>query len=284
MATAWINANGGASNTYATVTCNAQTLTYSVSRTNAQGTISPYVVMSIRKLPDVCPTSWFWVDGQCVQTAPANRIDQNTFTQKLSTLPDPVASGLAGQGVPLPLQNPQINTNPQYVPLGDPWYDPVTKTWKQTIGIVSPGASMPPGAAVKVGDQKVDPNGTPVPDPNGDPVVTNPDPDPKSVTGDPPIDPCSENPNRLGCLDTGEPDDIDLGKQDINVGITPVSGFGASDATCPADQTYTLRTGQVVSQSFAPVCQMARSFRPVVIGMAWLSAALIFLGIQKRNA
>lgn len=189
-----------------------------------------------------------------------------------SPLPDSVASELAGKGVPLPLQNPLVNTNPQKLPMSDPYYDPVTKKWYRDVLTVSPGADGTQAQAVP-SKEEVDENGEPVKDEEGNPAA------PKEET-----DHCKLNPESLGCMKPGEPEDIDLQNRSVNVAINPVFGFGADNASCPADQTVNLGLGGSVAMSWAPLCQFSSSIRPVVVGVAWLSAALIFLGIARRES
>lgn len=93
---------------------------------------------------------------------------------------------------------------------------------------------------------------------------------------------CQLYPDILACAKFGEaeaPASIDKEKQ---VSINPDSGFGASDGQCPSDLTYTVRTGHTLRFSYQPVCTGLRTFRPVIIGMAWISAVLIFLGIARK--
>lgn len=94
---------------------------------------------------------------------------------------------------------------------------------------------------------------------------------------------CTLHPNALACQELGEPPDSpELEKKDVPVSLTPDAGWGASGATCPADLTYTTHKGIFIKLSWSPVCQMANTFRPVVIGIAWLTAVMLFMGISRR--
>lgn len=94
---------------------------------------------------------------------------------------------------------------------------------------------------------------------------------------------CTLYPDSLACAKFGQAEDpakLDDTKQ---VSITPDSGFGPADGQCPQDLTYTLHlTGTQVRFSYQPVCTGIRTFRPVIIGMAWISGVLIFLGITRK--
>lgn len=97
---------------------------------------------------------------------------------------------------------------------------------------------------------------------------------------------CILHPESMACAKLGEPGEApDLQNKDISASLQPDGGFGPDNGTCPADRTYTTHNGGIpIVFSWAPVCQGAITFRPVVIGMAWLSAVLIFMGITKRSA
>lgn len=97
---------------------------------------------------------------------------------------------------------------------------------------------------------------------------------------------CVLHPESMACAKLGEPGEApELQKKDISVSLQPDSGFGPDNGSCPANRTYTTHNGGIpIVFSWAPVCQGATTFRPVVIGMAWLSAVLIFMGITKRSA
>lgn len=119
-------------------------------------------------------------------------------------------------------------------------------------------------------------------------VTTNPD---GTVTGTsttgvkpPPaadqVDPCTANPTRVGCMDAGTPSDVNLNKRDIQVGATPDSGWGASDAACPAPRTVMV-LGQAVKVDNSLVCKFMSGIRFAVVGVAGLAAALLFLSGLK---
>lgn len=94
---------------------------------------------------------------------------------------------------------------------------------------------------------------------------------------------CTLHPDSIACSQWGEPEDADLEKDERNINITPDGGWGADSGQCPADETVTLRNGTVLTQSWQPVCQTATTFRPLIIGMAWVVAALLALGIHRRS-
>lgn len=94
---------------------------------------------------------------------------------------------------------------------------------------------------------------------------------------------CTLHPDSLACATFGKPDEPEKLDQTKQVSITPDTGFGPQDGTCPADLTYTVHlTGTQLRFSYQPVCTGLRTFRPVIIGMAWISGVLIFLGISRK--
>lgn len=94
---------------------------------------------------------------------------------------------------------------------------------------------------------------------------------------------CTLHPDSLACSTFGKADEPDKLDQTKQVSITPDTGFGPQDGTCPADLTYTVHlTGTQLRFSYQPVCTGLRTFRPVIIGMAWISGVLIFLGITRK--
>jgi hypothetical protein len=91
-----------------------------------------------------------------------------------------------------------------------------------------------------------------------------------------PDDPCTANPDRAGCAKLGTAPDPDaMPGKSVSVSITPETGFGADTGTCPA-MVQTQLVGAV--DPFGLVCTYMSGIRFAVIGIAWIMAALIFLG------
>lgn len=217
-----------------------------------------------------CPVNTTYNNGFCVGTAqlrPATDADWNTINP--ANFPDAAAGELAGKGVPLPLQNPQFDPDPLDVPISDPYVDPSTGKRYQDKARITPQPSSPEVADLRLFKQEVDPNGNPVVDP-----ATNEAKSPEKTDSDP----CKENPDRVGCMEAGEADDIDVQQQNAGSSINPVSVGGA--ATCPADKSVTY-LGKQLTISMQPVCTMAGMVHPVVIAVAWLLAGYILIGAMR---
>ena len=91
---------------------------------------------------------------------------------------------------------------------------------------------------------------------------------------------CEKNPEAAGCLELGSPSEGEaVDESPVGVGsITPVSV--GSSGSCPGD--VTLPKGQVFS--WGPACGFASKLRPILIALAWLSAAFIVLGFTGAKS
>lgn len=93
---------------------------------------------------------------------------------------------------------------------------------------------------------------------------------------------CEENPDVLACQKLGEaPDLIPLEVKEVNIGSMILREL-PSDNSCPAPLTTTIY-GHTISLSFDPLCQYASTFKPLVLSLAWLSAAFIVVGYRKDS-
>lgn len=93
---------------------------------------------------------------------------------------------------------------------------------------------------------------------------------------------CEEGDTSLRCLQLGGGvDDVPIANVEVGVGITPSSGFEHAQ-TCPADKVLNL-AHVTVTVPFTLLCDAADMARPLVIGVAWLSALLGFVGIGRRD-
>ncbi len=185
-------------------------------------------------------------------------------------LPDAAAQQLAEAGKALPLDDPQYEQPYQDVPLSDPKVDPVTGQKYRDAARVTPSEDGT-SADVEPYREPLDEEGEPIPDPEK-PGVTK-----KEATQN--QDPCKTATNRLGCLDKGEADDIEIEKQNQGQSISPVSVGGGG--SCPADRSISLTHGQATF-SYQPICQLATMINPLVLAFAWLSAGFILIGAFRE--
>lgn len=213
------------------------------------------------EIPLVCPA----------ETRPAN--EEDLAAPKAAPLPDDAATEATNKGAKLPLSKPEIETAPKTITVGDPVTDPKTGVRTRDSIKITPQPSTPETVEATPYKQPVNEDGTPETDPTtGDEKAPEEEPDH-----------CKQNPDTIGCSKWGEPEDANLETDTKNATINPDSGWGAATASCPADLNHTLKTGQTVGFKWKPLCDGATMFRPVVIGMAWLTATLIFMGISRKG-
>lgn len=221
-----------------------------------------------------CRDGYIASQGACIRPySPTAATEEDLAALKSGAVPDGAATEATQKGVKLPLAKPEIETTPKVIPIGDPVTDPKTGIRTRDTIKVTPQPSNPSEVEVTPYKQPVAEDGTPATDPTtGDPEK------PAEET-----DHCKLNPDTIGCSKWGDPEDADLETDTKNATINPDSGWGAATASCPADLNHTLKTGQTVGFKWKPLCDGATMFRPVVIGMAWLTATLIFMGIARKG-
>jgi Neisseria meningitidis TspB protein len=186
--------------------------------------------------------------------------------------------------VELPTLNPTPGTNPQSqpvrVPQGQPQPVPNSnpQQWRQPMTRITPAPTPSNPWQVDVTPEDVvgtDPNGQTDPEPveEGDPAG-----EPKES------DLCEKNPDILACqkLNLGKLEPVAVPNQNKTLAITKDEGWGPSSAACPAPRTAQV-LGMTLSMPFTMLCQFAEAIRPLFIAFAWLSAALTFFGIGRRE-
>lgn len=234
-----------------------------------------------------CPTGTTLQNGGCVANTdyvPAGQSDWDA----VNGIPKPdevlreLCQTLAKYGSTTPgCAVNQAKTEKAAVPLSDWKTDPATgiKTRDVATWTPAPTAEDPFRGEVSIQEEKLTPTTTTNPE-TGQPETTE-TPSSTDKTKETPL--CTLYPDIIACKTFGEAEDpakLDDTKQ---VSITPDSGFGPSDGQCPQDLTHTVKlTGTQVRFSYQPVCTGIRTFRPVIIGMAWISGVLIFLGITRK--
>ncbi len=90
---------------------------------------------------------------------------------------------------------------------------------------------------------------------------------------------CEDNPDLPQCMQLGEADDTSIIPTDTRtVTFTPVSI--TSGGACPADKSISI-AGRSVTFSYSWLCQYASMFRPFMLALAYLSAAMfLFWGYK----
>lgn len=272
------------------------------------------VTRSVKK--DPCPIGWTESPAGCLSPA----ISQPNFLEKLSPkpMPDTVPWELPFP-TPLPVDPPYINPEPGtdpkhqplFVPTGDPVpnpnYNPSAPPSPDNQPWIQPGTKVVPSPTpqsplqvdlqpvnrpVNSPESKPDPVRDPVkppitpPDPNNPPDPNAP-PDPDAPPKDQPKPEeqqslCEKHPDIVACAKLGSIGPDVINNEQKAMEITPDTGYGPSNGSCPAPRTATIM-GKAISMPFDLICQFADAIRPIVIGFAWLAAAMTFFGFSRRD-
>jgi len=118
--------------------------------------------------------------------------------------------------------------------------------------------------------------------PNGTGTVTTTATTVVNKTADPAQDAkCKEG--SVGCSDMGTPPDPSpLGAESKVLSMTNDSGWALAVAACPAPHSITVG-GQSYSFGLQGMCDFATGIKPMVVAMAYLSGALLFFGLAKKD-
>jgi len=224
-----------------------------------------------------CPTgSATWAvapatGASCTGTSARAAIESD-FTEVAShPIPDGAVQELARADVPMPVNEPVLAQTPQVVDYGSPYVDPVTGKTVQTKTRITPDPTDADPYNVRIESYNVEVSPAPAPV-EGEPV-----PVPKDEQ---PTDPCLDNPNRLGCMDAGSPEDVELETQAAPFSVNPLSIGGAG--ACPPDPVIATHGFSMVLK-LGPICDAAGWLRPLVLALAWFSAALIVGGAVRES-
>lgn len=212
-------------------------------------------------------------------------------------------------GTPLPVELPVINPapgplpetrpapRPYFDPSGDPVpnpnYNPQAEPSPTNQPYIQPGTKIQPSPTPsepwRVDVQPVNrPSDTDAPKTAEE---LNPQPDPNTNPNQQPKDQpkpeeqqqlCEKFPDILACQKLDTPEAKDLAREEVQISISPLGGWGAEDAACPAPKTAMVM-GREVSLSWQPVCDFATGLRPLVIALAWLSAATMLIVVARRG-
>lgn len=287
-----INGNGGfytSGGSASGLTCN-----FSIS-VNQKDWFSDSTPLEKRPVP--CPAGWTLTPAGCLlKTSEVKTVTQPEFEDGLAPLPMPerVPFELPPNS-PLPIDPPVINPepgpNPQprplFVPTGNPvpnpQYDPNSPPGPNNQPYVQPGVrvnpSPTPSEPWRVDLQPVNrpvSSPEPMPEPDSEPPE-NPD-----KPSEEQLDFCAKNPDVLACQKLDEPNSEELPASEKPISISPDSGWGADNASCPAPKQITVQ-GRAIPIPFDLFCTWATGMRPIIIAMAWLSAAFILLGARNES-
>ncbi|MBE8233021.1 MAG: hypothetical protein HAW67_04740 [Endozoicomonadaceae bacterium] len=95
-------------------------------------------------------------------------------------------------------------------------------------------------------------------------------------------DPCDDNPDRVGCLDTGTfPADVSVQSENIAFSVSQFSL--SSNTSCPSPLTITLTKGYSIPFSFDNFCNFATMINPIVSAVGFLIATMIVAGSVRGD-
>lgn len=215
--------------------------------------------------PASCPSGTSWNGSACITPA-APATEAQLSAPAAGPLPDAAAQEVARQGAVLPVQEPALNPAPTKAPLSDPYIDPRTGKTVQPFVTVQPDATTTDPWDVDIRSSLDEIAPAPEPQPG----------DPKPVPiEEQPKDPCLENPDRLGCIDKGTPEDSELQTESRPFTITPVVVGGAG--ACPPPRQIVTSKGTFV-MTWEPICNAAAWLNPLILAAAWLAAGYIIVG------
>lgn len=211
-------------------------------------------------------------------------IEQEEFDERIrrSPMPETLPEDLPH---PLPVGLPEIQ--PMFIPSGNPVQNPNfdpskeigpgNQPWNQPGVRVVPAPV--PGSPWQVDLQPVDrPVATPDPDPNPKPD-TDGNPDDKPKEKEPGL--CEMYPDIVACQKLGNIDAKELPKKTVSLSIDK-QNIGPENGTCPAPRQFEIM-GKPMAFQWDLLCDFANGIRPLLVGFAWLSAALAFIGLTRRG-
>lgn len=215
-----------------------------------------------------------------------------TIPKELPASPWPVE-------VPVPNPSPGVNPSPQpmFVPTGrpvpNPEYDPNAQPSPTNQPFMQPGVRLTPSPTLnEPWRMAVEPVNRPVASPEGAPEPS-PEPLPEgSEPGDSSSDKpkteqdqslCEKHPDIVACQKLGDLQPEKLPSKTVPMELKREEGFGPSNGTCPPPKQFVV-LGKSMSFRWDLLCDFASGIRPLLIGFAYLSAALAFLGLSRKEA
>lgn len=207
----------------------------------------------------------------------ALRLASDAYAAKIDL---PNISVVGPQSPPVSILSPLVETSRSTDALGN-----VTKTLTQTEVVPSPDplASLDSPIPVKILEHTQTQLNTA---PSGSTIKTVSTAAP-GVPADPALSPstaqppaqtdCDKNPDSIGCSQFGDADIPDFNLPGKNVKLTFVPTPLGNGGSCPAPKTFSY-FGKTYSLSYAPLCTLVSTMRPLVLLLFSLASAYIFVG------
>ncbi|MFT4243634.1 MAG: virulence factor TspB C-terminal domain-related protein [Acidovorax sp.] len=240
-----------------------------------------------------CPVGWYITPAGCLQNAPARTVTQPEFEDALAPTPMPTRVPLElPQPTPLPIEYPSPYINPQpsedpahrprFVPIGDPVknpnYDPNAEPSPANQPYIQPGVRIVPSPTAEQ-PWRVDYHPVDRPTASSEPSESV-DEDTESDTDMPKDEDkqslCDKYPDIIACQKLEMPEKSNLEAKEFDFNFTPDYGFSGA-ASCPSPIAASI-FGHQLSFSWQGLCNSLSLIKPLLLAMAWLSAAFILLG------
>lgn len=180
-------------------------------------------------------------------------------------------------GKPIPISGTGVSFQPFSVWRDSPYFK--DGNWYRDRMDISPcpTTSQPTRVCVDVGPQKFE-------------GATDPQTVPSQATGtatgtapkQQENDFCKKNPMSIACAELGTLKDEKLETTELPVNVSYTS-WGASNAQCPAPRVINLWEGKSISMSYQPVCDFVSMLRPLLIALAFVTAAFILGGFGRSG-
>lgn len=235
-----------------------------------------------------CPVGWYITPAGCLQNKPVQTVTEQEIEDDMATKPLPQT---LPPGVPYPLDptaptiwNPTITEpvvpQPMRVPQGNPVPIPNTDPaqWRQPMTRVehSPTADQPWRMDTRPEDViSESPTGQ-----TGPETITGGSP-PGTPSEEKTPDLCEKNPDIVACQKLGQLDAQPVANENKQLTIQKDSGW-LENGSCPPARTANV-LGLTLTFPWTTFCDFASMIRPLLIGFAWLSAALAFMGLGRKD-
>jgi len=93
---------------------------------------------------------------------------------------------------------------------------------------------------------------------------------------------CEKHPDIVACQKLGTLSPTPLQQSTVPLAINREEGFGPADGMCPAPKEFVVM-GKQMAFRWDLLCDFAHGIRPILIGFAYLSAVLAFMGLTRRG-
>lgn len=252
----------------------------------------------LRRQSSSCPAGWYVTMTGCSDTRPVTDLTpqewEDAFGQHANKLPADLVRKVGG---PVPVERPKLNPQPgpdgepapfdvpQGRPVPNPNFDPEQEPSTSNPPYLQPTVRViPQGTEAEPWRVEVRPYDKPslTDDPSPLPIEQLPGGEGGSPpNGKPPGDVglCEQYPDILACEKMGEVEPVELETKEVDFQFDEVDGFAGGN-TCPPPISVEV-VGHEIEFSWEPFCDSLTMIRPLMIAMAWLSAAFILLGARE---